>query len=63
MKQQIKMLKLIKALFQTTNPIPVKKALELMGKIDGTLRLPLTELSEEQTKTLIKEMKNNGIAI
>lgn len=60
-KQQIKMLKLIKELFKTTNPIPVKKALELMKKINGTLRLPLTELEEENTKTLIKEMKNNGI--
>lgn len=61
MEQQLKMMELIKALFQTTNPIPVKKALELMGKIDGTLRLPLTELPDEQTKKLIKEMKNNGI--
>ena len=63
LEQQIKLLELIKQLFITTNPIPVKKALELMGKIDGTLRLPLTELPAEQTKQLIKEMKNNGIVI
>ena len=60
-EQQLKLLSLIKALFSKTNPIPVKKALELMKKIDGTLRLPLTELPDEQTKKLIKEMKNNGI--
>lgn len=60
-EQQMKMLSLIKALFSKTNPIPVKKALELMGKIDGTLRLPLTELPEEQTKQLKIEMKRNGI--
>ncbi len=60
-EQQKKLLSLIKALFSKTNPIPVKKALEYMGKTDGTLRLPLTELPEEQTKQLIKEMKRNGI--
>ena len=59
--EQIKLLSLIKALFSKTNPIPVKKALELMGKIDGTLRLPLTELPEEQTKQLKIEMKRSGI--
>lgn len=59
--EQIKLLSLIKALFSKTNPIPVKKALELIGKIDGTLRLPLTELPEEQTKQLKIEMKRNGI--
>lgn len=59
--EQAKLLSLIKALFSKTNPIPVKKALELMGKIDGTLRLPLTELPEEQTNQLKKEMKRNGI--
>lgn len=62
-EQQLKMLKLIKTLFIETNPIPVKRALELMKKIDGTLRLPLTELKEENTKQLIKEMKNFGINI
>lgn len=62
-KEQIKMLKLCKALFKEVNPIPVKKALELMGKINGTLRLPLTELEEEHTKELIKEMKNYGMTL
>ena len=58
---QIKKLKLIEELFKEPNPIVVKKALEKMGMINGTLRLPLTELEEEHTKTLIKEMKNYGI--
>ena len=62
-EQQEKMLKLIEALFIDTNPIPVKKALELMGKIDGYLRLPLTELDQDKTKILIKEMKKNGISL
>jgi len=34
------------ALFVEANPIPVKWALEKMGLIGGTLRLPLTELSQ-----------------
>lgn len=62
-KIQLKTLKLIKALFVEKNPIPVKKALELMGMINGTLREPLIELEEKHTKELKLEMKNNGIKI
>lgn len=61
--EQLKTLKLIRALFKEKNPIPVKKALELMGMINGTLREPLIEMEEEHTKQLIKEMKNNNINI
>ena len=60
-KEQLKMLKLIKTLFKETNPIPIKKALEEMNMINGTLREPLIEMQEENKKTLIKEMKNYGI--
>jgi len=60
-KEQIKMLKLVKALFKEVNPIPVKKALETMNMINGTLREPLLEIEEENKKELIKEMKNYGI--
>lgn len=60
-KEQLKMLKLCKALFKEVNPIPVKKALELMGMCNGTLREPLIEMQEENTKQLLKEMKNYGI--
>lgn len=62
-KEQIKMLKLVKALFKETNPIPIKKALEKMNMINGYLREPLIELEEKHEKTLIKEMKNYGIDI
>ena len=60
---QLKTLKLIKALFIEKNPIPVKKALELMGMINGTLREPLIDLEEKHVKELKLEMKNNGIKI
>ena len=62
-KEQLKMLKLIKELFRETNPIPIKKALETMNMINGTLREPLLEMEEENTKKLKKEMKNYGIEI
>ena len=60
-KEQLKMLKLIKALFSEVNPIPIKKALESMNMINGTLREPLIEMEEANAKKLIKEMKNYGI--
>ena len=62
-KEQLKMLKLVKALFKETNPIPIKKAMELLNMINGTLREPLVELEKEHEKILIKEMKNYGIDI
>jgi len=62
-KEQLKMLKLIKALFKETNPIPIKKAMEILNMINGTLREPLIELEEEHQKQLIKEMKNYGMDI
>lgn len=41
---QFKMLDLCSALFCEVNPIPVKKAVELMGLCGGTLRMPLSEM-------------------
>ncbi len=60
-KEQIKMLNLIKALFKEVNPIPIKKAMEELKMINGTLREPLIEMEEENKKQLIKEMKKYGI--
>jgi 4-hydroxy-tetrahydrodipicolinate synthase len=47
---------LYKALFATTNPIPVKAALQLNGWPVGAPRLPLTPLSDEMTSTLAQTM-------
>lgn len=60
-KEQLKMLKLIKTLFIETNPIPIKKAMEKLSMINGTLREPLIEMEKGHEKQLIKEMKNYGI--
>ncbi len=48
----LRLLPLFKALFLTTNPIPVKAALALQGWQVGTPRLPLVELSPELAATL-----------
>ncbi len=40
------------AMFLETNPIPVKTALSMMGRIRGELRLPLCEMSEANKKSL-----------
>ncbi|WP_202320218.1 4-hydroxy-tetrahydrodipicolinate synthase [Archaeoglobus neptunius] len=43
---------LFEVLFIDTNPIPVKKAMNLMGLAAGKPRLPLIELPEEKTEKL-----------
>lgn len=60
---QLKALPLIEALFCEVNPIPVKKALNLMGMEVGGLRMPLTELSEAHTEQLKKAMQDFGIRL
>lgn len=52
---------LVGALFSEVNPIPVKKALNLMGKEVGPLRSPLTEMTEENAGKLADAMRNYGI--
>ena len=51
---QLHYLDLIHALFCEVNPIPVKEALNIMGKKVGGYRLPLYEMSDEH-KTLLKQ--------
>lgn len=58
---QLKYLPLIQALFSEVNPIPVKKAMNLMGFAAGGLRMPLSEMEEAHAKVLYEEMKKVGI--
>lgn len=60
---QLKAQPLVDALFSEVNPIPVKKALNLMGREVGTLRSPLTEMTEENAAKLAEAMKNYGIKL
>ena len=58
---QLHYLDLIHALFIEVNPIPVKEALNMMGKAVGGYRLPLCEMEETHRKALLHEMKEAGI--
>lgn len=60
---QLKAIPLIEQLFCEVNPIPVKKAMALMGKDCGPLRMPLTELTPEHEKALVQAMKDFGIQL
>jgi 4-hydroxy-tetrahydrodipicolinate synthase len=56
-----KLLPLCKAMFYETNPIPVKTALALMGKMDGELRLPLAPLSPANHEKLKMTLREYGL--
>ncbi len=56
-----KVYKLAKAMFLQTNPIPVKKALYLMGKIEDEIRLPLVSMSGEPLNKLKEILTSEGI--
>lgn len=60
---QLKYFPLIKALFSEVNPIPVKKAMELMGFNPGHLRMPLSELEPANTQRLSSELKAMGFKL
>ena len=52
-KMQRDMLPFVKALFMEVNPIPVKKMAETLGICQKYIRLPLTEMTAENTKVLV----------
>lgn len=60
-QEQLRAIDLVKALFCEVNPIPVKMALNLMGKEVGGLRAPLTEMEPEHAKVLKQAMEEYGI--
>ena len=60
-QMQLDAIPVINALFCEVNPIPVKAALNLMGKEAGPLRLPLTEMEPQNQERLKKAMQEYGI--
>lgn len=60
---QLKAIPLINALFSEVNPIPVKKAVSLMGMEVGGLRMPLTEMEEANAQKLAQAMRAFGIQL
>jgi len=56
-----KLTPLFSALFLETNPIPVKAALAMMGKMSEEVRLPLTPLADEYRPKLNEALQQAGI--
>ena len=62
-KLQLSLNELVNSLFIEVNPIPVKAAMNLMGMEVGELRLPLTNITEQNLEVLRKNMINAGIKL
>ena len=45
----------------TTNPIPVKAALNLLGHRVGGLRLPLVEADDNETAAIREVLERHGL--
>ena len=60
-QMQLDAIPLVSALFSEVNPIPVKAAMNMMGKEVGPLRLPLTEMEDAHKEVLKQAMKAYGI--
>lgn len=62
-RMQLEAEPLVDALFSEVNPIPVKKALNLLGMEVGPLRAPLCEMEEQNAKKLAEVMKAYGLKL
>ncbi len=56
-----KLFPLCQAVFYETNPIPVKTALGLMGKISGEMRLPLCQMAPDNLEKLKTALQDYGL--
>jgi 4-hydroxy-tetrahydrodipicolinate synthase len=48
-------------MFIESNPVPVKKTLELMGKIQANVRLPLVDMDDETLEKLKVVLKRYSV--
>jgi 4-hydroxy-tetrahydrodipicolinate synthase len=46
-----------------TNPIPIKAAMQTLGRDTGEVRLPMTQLSETENARLIQTLKTYGLPV
>ncbi|MBQ6922942.1 MAG: 4-hydroxy-tetrahydrodipicolinate synthase [Clostridia bacterium] len=58
-----KLLPAIDVMFCEVNPIPIKKAMQLVGMDTGIVRAPLTELEPDHTAKMIEILRDLGIKI
>ncbi len=61
LKLHYEMRELTKAMFYETNPVPVKTALSIMGRMGDELRLPLTAMSKVNRDKLKKALKKHSL--
>ena len=61
LRLQLKVNPLVAALFCEVSPVPVKAALQLMGRCAETVRLPLVPMLPENKARLTREMKALGL--
>ena len=61
MATAVKYLALANGLFMEVNPIPVKTALNMMGKEVGPFRLPLYEMTEAHQAQLRQLLRDAGV--
>lgn len=57
----LRLLPVFDALFIASNPVPLKRALNLLGFDVGTVRLPLVEMQEHEFKVLQDSLKDFGL--
>lgn len=62
-KLHYKMFPLCRAVFIETNPIPIKRAMKLMGLCSDEVRLPLCAMQPANEKMLVQAMKDFGLAV
>ncbi|WP_022851576.1 4-hydroxy-tetrahydrodipicolinate synthase [Limisalsivibrio acetivorans] len=61
--QHYKLLPVFSALFLETNPIPVKKALYLMGLAEDEIRLPLVSMTDAATEKMREALVEAGVKL
>ena len=52
---------LFTVLFCQSNPLPVKEALHMMGKIDREKRVPMCQMGTDNREKLLHVMKEAGL--
>jgi 4-hydroxy-tetrahydrodipicolinate synthase len=60
-KLNLKLLEFHTAMFIESNPVPVKKTLELMGKLEANVRLPLVDMGDETLAKLKAVLKKYAV--
>ena len=57
----LELLDIFRAMFVTTNPVPVKRSLEFVGIETGPVRLPLVDLTESETEIIKDVLRRYGL--